>query len=80
MINRYFGYWDGNPAILIPLSPADSAPVYVRMMGGSDNILAEGRKLHEAGEYFQAQEILNKLVQAEPQNRNAALLLADVWE
>jgi alkyl sulfatase BDS1-like metallo-beta-lactamase superfamily hydrolase len=80
VINRYLGYWDGNPATLIPLSPADSAPLYVRMMGGSAKILAEGRKLHEAGEYFQAQEILNKLVQAEPQNQAARELLADVWE
>jgi alkyl sulfatase BDS1-like metallo-beta-lactamase superfamily hydrolase len=80
VINRFLGYWDGNPATLIPLSPADSAPLYVRMMGGSDKIIAEGKKLHEAGEYMQAQEILNKLVQAEPDNRNARLLLADVWE
>ena len=35
VINRYLGYWDGNPATLIPLSPADSAPLYVEMMGGS---------------------------------------------
>ncbi len=80
VINRYLGYWDGNPATLIPLSPADSAPLYVRMMGGSDKILAEGRKLHRAGEYFQAQEILNKLMQAEPTNQAARELLADVWE
>ena len=80
VVNRYLGYWDGNPATLIPLSPADSAPLYVRMMGGAEKILAEGRKLHDAGEYFQAQEILNKLIHAEPQNRTAALLLADVWE
>ncbi|MDJ0868485.1 MAG: alkyl sulfatase dimerization domain-containing protein [Myxococcota bacterium] len=80
VINRYLGYWDGNPATLIPLSPADSAPLYVRMMGGSEKILAEGRRLHDAGEYFQAQEILNKLVQAEPNNRDARLLLGDVWE
>jgi alkyl sulfatase BDS1-like metallo-beta-lactamase superfamily hydrolase len=80
VINRYLGYWDGNPATLIPLSPADSAPLYVRMMGGSDKILAEGRKLRDAGEYFQAQEIVNKLVQAEPENSDARLLLADVWE
>lgn len=25
-VNRYLGYWDGNPATLIPLSPSDSAP------------------------------------------------------
>ncbi|GAB2508560.1 alkyl/aryl-sulfatase [Microbulbifer agarilyticus] len=80
VINRYLGYWDGNPATLIPLSPADAAPLYVKMMGGSDNILREGKKLHDAGDYFLAQEILDKLVQAEPGNRDARLLLADVWE
>ena len=80
VINRFLGYWDGNPATLIPLSPEDSAPLYVRMMGGSDKIIAEGRKLHDAGDYFLAQEILIKLVYAEPDNREAALLLADVWE
>jgi alkyl sulfatase BDS1-like metallo-beta-lactamase superfamily hydrolase len=80
VINRYLGFWDTNPATLIPLSPADSAPLYVEMMGGSDKIIAKGRELHATGEYFQAQEILNKLVHAEPKNRDAALLLADVWE
>jgi alkyl sulfatase BDS1-like metallo-beta-lactamase superfamily hydrolase len=80
VINRYLGYWDGNPATLIPLSPADSAPLYVRVMGGSENILVEGQKLHDSGDYLLAQEILNKLVQAEPDNRPARRLLADVWE
>ena len=40
VINRYLGYWDGNPATLIPLSPGDSAPLYVEMMGGAEPILA----------------------------------------
>jgi alkyl sulfatase BDS1-like metallo-beta-lactamase superfamily hydrolase len=80
VVNRFLGYWDGNPATLIPLRPAESAPLYVRMMGGSDKIIAEGRKLHGDGEYSLAQEILIKLVYAEPDNRPAALLLADVWE
>jgi alkyl sulfatase BDS1-like metallo-beta-lactamase superfamily hydrolase len=80
VINRFIGYWDANPATLIPLSPADSAPLYVEMMGGADRIIAKGRELHDAGEYLQAQEILNKLVQAEPDNRAAKDLLADVFE
>jgi alkyl sulfatase BDS1-like metallo-beta-lactamase superfamily hydrolase len=80
IINRYLGYWDANPATLIPLSPADSAPLYVEMMGGADKILAKGRTLHDEGEYFLAQEILNKLVQAEPRNQDAKDLLADVFE
>ena len=31
VINRYLGYWDANPATLIPLSPRDSAPLYLEM-------------------------------------------------
>ena len=80
VINRFLGYWDANPATLIPLSPADSAPLYVEMMGGSKKIMAKGKQLHDKGEYMQAQEILNKLVQAEPQNQAAKDLLADVYE
>lgn len=34
VINKYLGYWDANPATLMPLSPSDSAPLYVEMMGG----------------------------------------------
>jgi alkyl sulfatase BDS1-like metallo-beta-lactamase superfamily hydrolase len=80
VINRYLGYWDANPATLIPLSPEDSAPLYVEMMGGAKPILAKGRELYERGEYRHAQEILNKLVYAEPQNQEAKDLLADVFE
>ena len=29
VINRFIGHFDGNPTNLIPLSPADSAPLYV---------------------------------------------------
>ncbi|MGF1727004.1 alkyl/aryl-sulfatase [Photobacterium nomapromontoriensis] len=80
VINRYLGYWDGNPATLIPLSPRDSAPLYVEMMGGADNILKKGQELYDKGEYLMASEILNKLVYAEPSNQKAKDLLADVFE
>ncbi len=80
VINRYLGYWDANPATLIPLSPRDSAPLYVEMMGGSEPILTKGRALHDEGRYREAQEILNKLVYAEPDNVDAKQLLADVFE
>jgi len=80
VIQRYLGFWDCNPATLIPLSPADSAPLYVEMMGGAEKILARGLELHNDGKYLLAQEILNKLVQAEPQNAAAKDLLADVFE
>ena len=80
VLNRYLGYWDSNPATLIPLSPGESAPLYVEMMGGAAPILAKGRQLYEEGKYRHAQEILNKLVYAEPGNQEARDLLADVFE
>lgn len=80
VINRYLGYWDANPATLIPLSPKDSAPLYVEMMGGSGKIIAKGKQLYNQGKYREAMEILNKLVYAEPTNTQARDLLADVYE
>jgi alkyl sulfatase BDS1-like metallo-beta-lactamase superfamily hydrolase len=80
VINRLLGYWDGNPATLMPLSPADSAPLYVEMMGGAGPILERGQALVDAGEYLLAVEILNKLVYAEPGNTDARCLLADAFE
>jgi alkyl sulfatase BDS1-like metallo-beta-lactamase superfamily hydrolase len=80
VINRYLGYWDANPATLIPLSPGDSAPLYVEMMGGAEKIMQRGRELHDEGKYLHAQEIMNKLVWAEPENQEAKDLLADVFE
>jgi alkyl sulfatase BDS1-like metallo-beta-lactamase superfamily hydrolase len=80
VINRYLGYWDGNPATLIPLSPRDSAPLYVEMMGGAEPILARGRDLIAQGACLLATEILNKLVYAQPDNADARQLLADAFE
>lgn len=80
IIQRYFGYWDLNPATLVPLSPEDSAPLYVEMMGGSDKIIAKGRELYDQGKYRYAMEILNKLVYAQPDNQAAKDLLADNYE
>jgi alkyl sulfatase BDS1-like metallo-beta-lactamase superfamily hydrolase len=80
VINRYLGYWDANPATLIPLSPKDSAPLYVEMMGGSRKIMAKGRQLYKQGKYREAMEIVNKLVYAQPNNTAAKDLLADIFE
>ncbi len=80
VVQRYLGFWDCNPATLVPLSPEDSAPLYVEMMGGAAPILARGAELFAEGKYLYAQEILNKLVLAEPGNMAARDLLADTYE
>jgi hypothetical protein len=80
VIQRFLGFWDCNPTTLIPLSPDESAPLYVEMMGGAEKIMARGSQLINEGKYFHATEILDKLVQAEPGNRMAKDLLADAFE
>jgi len=80
VLNRYLGYWDGNPATLAPLSPADSAPLFVEMMGGAPAIISRAEDLHDSGQYRFAMEILNTLIYAEPENGLAKDLLADVFE
>jgi alkyl sulfatase BDS1-like metallo-beta-lactamase superfamily hydrolase len=79
VVNRYIGYWDANPTTLIPLSPEDSAPLYVEMMG-AENIMRRGLELYEEGKYRYAQEILDRLVWAQPDNQEAKDLLADIFE
>ncbi len=80
VIQRYLGFWDGNPTNLIPPPQSESASLFVEMMGGAEKILVKGRQLHDDGQYLLAQEIVNKVVQAEPQNTSAKDLLADIFE
>lgn len=77
---RYFGWWDGNPANFNPLPPEQSAPKYVALAGGTDKLLAAGRAAIAAGEYRWAAELLNKLVFAEPDNRAARGALASAYD
>lgn len=70
VINRYLGYWDANPTTLTPLSPSDSAPLYVEIMGGAAPILTKAKALIKAGQYLLATDILDKLVYAQPNNYN----------
>ena len=77
---RYFGWWDGNPANFNPLPPEQSAPKYVALAGGADKLLAAGREALKAGDYRWAAEILNKLVFAQPDNENARAALASAYD
>ena len=80
VVQRFLGFWDCIPTTLVPLSPDESAPLYVEMMGGPEKIVSKGRELHDAGKYKEATEILTKLVYAEPDNQAGKDLLADCYE
>lgn len=77
---RYFGWWDGNPANFNPLPPEQSAPKYVELAGGADKLLAAGKAAVAAGDYRWAAELLNKLVFAEPANKDARSALASAYD
>jgi alkyl sulfatase BDS1-like metallo-beta-lactamase superfamily hydrolase len=77
---RYFGWYDGNPANLDPLPPEDAATRYVKMMGGSDAILAQAQADFDKGDYRWVAEILNHLVFAQPDNEAAKALLAEAYD
>ena len=77
---RYFGWWDGNPANFNPLPPEQSAPKYVALAGGADKLLAAGKAAMAAGDYRWAAEILNKLVFAQPDNQAARGALASAYD
>ena len=77
---RYFGWWDGIPANFNPLPPEQSAPKYVALAGGADKLLAAGRAALQAGDYRWAAEILNKLVFAQPDNKEARAALASAYD
>lgn len=77
---RYFGWWDGNPANFNPLPPEQSAPKYVALAGGPDKLLAAGREAIAAGDYRWAAELLNRLVFADPANKDARGALASAYD
>jgi alkyl sulfatase BDS1-like metallo-beta-lactamase superfamily hydrolase len=80
VVDFYIGYWDNNPATLIPLPEKETAPLFVEMMGGAKPIINKGVELFNSGDYLLAVEILNKLLFAQPQNQEGKDLLADCYE
>ncbi|RMH74501.1 MAG: MBL fold metallo-hydrolase [Actinomyces sp.] len=77
---RYFGFFDGNPAHLDPLPPVEAGRRYVDAMGGAEAVLAEGRRAFEAGDYRWVAMLVDHLVFADPANAEARELQAAALE
>jgi alkyl sulfatase BDS1-like metallo-beta-lactamase superfamily hydrolase len=77
---RYLGWFDGNPANLHALPPEEAARRYVEFMGGAEAVLSQAREAYEKGEYRWVAQVVNHLVFAEPDNRQARELQADALE
>jgi alkyl sulfatase BDS1-like metallo-beta-lactamase superfamily hydrolase len=77
---RYMGWFDGNPAHLWEHPPVEQARRYVELMGGAETALEKARESFEEGDYRWVAEIANRVVFAEPENREARELQADALE
>ena len=77
---KYLGWYDGNPAHLDPLPPAEVARKYIDYIGGFDVALRKAKADFANGEYRWVAEIANHLVFADPANDEARQLAADAYE
>jgi alkyl sulfatase BDS1-like metallo-beta-lactamase superfamily hydrolase len=77
---RYMGWFDGNPAHLWEHPPVEQARRYVELAGGAGALLEKARASFERGDYRWVAEVVNHLVFAEPENREARELQADALE
>ena len=77
---RYFGFYDGNPANLNPLPPVAEAERYIEAMGGAGRVLELAETAYADGDYRWSARILGHLVFAEPENESARMLLAKTYD
>ena len=77
---RYLGWFDGNPAHLWPHPPGAAATRYVELAGGPDAILDHARRAFDNGDFRWVAEVVNHLVFADPENRDARELQARALE
>jgi len=76
----YYGYFDGNPANLDPLSPVAEGKKFVEYMDGSENVINKAQQDFDNGEFRFAATALNHVVFAEPDNQAASDLLAKTYQ
>ncbi|WP_250454655.1 alkyl sulfatase dimerization domain-containing protein [Caballeronia sp. ATUFL_M2_KS44] len=75
----YLGFWDGNPANFNPYPPEEEAKKYVAMIGAR-KMIDTARAAYRQGDYRWAATVGNKVVFADPQNREARNVEADALE
>ena len=77
---RYLGWFDGNPATLHILPQAEASKRYVEFMGGANAVIAKARAYFDKGEYRWVAQVVNHVVFADPDNKEARELQADTLE
>ncbi|MGY6151225.1 alkyl/aryl-sulfatase [Paraburkholderia graminis] len=76
----YLSWYDGNPSNLHALPPEQAGARYVEYMGGAQAVLERARRDFELGEYRWVAQVMNHLVFAQPDLREARELGAAALE
>ena len=72
----YYGFFDGTPVHMYPLSPVEESKKYVEAIGGEQAVISKAKAAYDKGEYKWAATLLNNVVFANPQNKEARKALA----
>ena len=76
---RYMGWYDANPAHLVPSSPAETGKRYVAAMGGAVKVKAMAAEAAGKGDYAWAASLLNHAVMADDGDKEAKTMLAAAY-
>lgn len=77
---RYLGEFSGNPSHLNPLPPQRAAAHYLEYMGGADAVVEKAKISFENNDYQWVCEVLQHVVNDQPEHTQARALLADALE
>ena len=77
---KYIGWYDGNPADLNPLPPAENAKKSIEYMGGAAAVIVRARDDYKAGNYRWVAQVMDQVVYADPSNNEARALAAQAFE
>ncbi|MGA3002332.1 MAG: alkyl sulfatase dimerization domain-containing protein [Acetobacteraceae bacterium] len=77
---RYLGWYDGNPALLDPLPPRETAERTIAYMGGVVEVVERARADFAAGAFRWVAQVMQLAVAAAPEDAAARALLADALE
>lgn len=80
IVQRYLGWFDGNPARLWPHPPAELAQRYVDLAGGIDNVVTAAQTAFDAGDFRWAATLLDHAVFVDENHQAARALYADTLE
>lgn len=76
----YHGYWDGNPANLLPRPETAVMKEIYGLIGDSDKILRRARELLDQNQAQLALQVLDVLIQSKPENIEARKLRIELLQ